>query len=83
MKNRLAAIILLGLSGTAVACPEALSFEKRVLAGDVVVNLCERYAGQVVVVNTASKCGYTPQYDGLGALYRKYGERGLVVLGQR
>ena len=41
-----------------------------------------QYKGQVlVIVNTASKCGFTPQYAGLEALYKEYKDRGVVVLG--
>jgi glutathione peroxidase len=72
---------LLG-SGLAMACPETLNFDNRVLAGDEVVNLCERYSVKVLlVVNTANKCAFTPQYNGLEALYRKYKDQGLEVLG--
>lgn len=46
------------------------------------MNLCEAYAGKVVlIVNTASKCAFMSQYEGLEALYETYKERGLVVLG--
>ena len=63
-----------------MACP-ALLDRKMDSIFDKPQSLCE-YAGKVVlVVNTASQCGYTPQYDGLEALYRKYKSRGLVVLG--
>jgi len=63
-------------------CPASLDFQIRPLASDQPESLCQRYAGKVLlVVNTASKCGFTPQYDGLEALYHRYRERGLVVLG--
>lgn len=54
----------------------------RKLAGSEVVNLCHAYSGKVLlVVNTASKCGYTPQYDGLEKLHETYKKQGFAVLG--
>lgn len=42
----------------------------------------QQYEGKtIIVVNTASKCGFTPQYEGLEKLYKKYKDRGLVILG--
>ncbi|HXJ53872.1 MAG TPA: glutathione peroxidase [Burkholderiales bacterium] len=62
------------------ACPALLDRNMTTLL-DQPQSLCE-YAGSVLlVVNTASECGYTPQYEGLEELYRKYKARGLVVLG--
>lgn len=66
----------------AVAGEGLLDREFRVLAGKDTVNLGQAYGGRVLlVVNTASKCGFTPQYEGLEALHAKYGERGFAVLG--
>jgi glutathione peroxidase len=49
---------------------------------DGTVTTFGRFAGKtVLVVNVASKCGFTPQYAGLEALYRRYADEGLVVLG--
>ena len=62
------------------ACPTLLDHNVQTL-DERAQSLCQ-YAGKVLlVVNTASQCGYTPQYEGLEALYRKYKAKGLVVLG--
>jgi glutathione peroxidase len=79
--------LTLGLLGAIAAnaeetCAPALDFSVRPLAGNEPVRLCEAYRGKVVmVVNTASKCAFTPQYEKLEALYAKYKDRGFVVLG--
>ena len=60
--------------------PQLSDFKATTIDGDV--QSLEAYAGQVVlVVNTASQCGFTPQFEGLEQLYRQYGDQGLVVLG--
>ncbi|MEO8487262.1 MAG: glutathione peroxidase [Betaproteobacteria bacterium] len=65
----------------AAACPPVLDHSYQRLQGGQTESLCA-YRGKVVlVVNTASYCGYTHQYEGLEALYRTYKDRGLVVVG--
>lgn len=82
MRILLITLMLITYQASAGECPGTLMFEKRQLAGDSKINLCEAYLGKVVlIVNTASKCGFTYQYDGLEQLYRNYKKSGLVVLG--
>jgi glutathione peroxidase len=65
----------------AASCPALLDRSVPRLQDEKPQNLCQ-YAGKVVlVVNTASYCGFTPQYKGLEALYKRFQPRGLVVLG--
>jgi glutathione peroxidase len=65
----------------AAACPPLLNKTFPRLQDEKPQSLCQ-YAGQVIlVVNTASYCGFTKQYKGLEALYARYKDKGLVVLG--
>ncbi|WLI89019.1 glutathione peroxidase [Massilia sp. R2A-15] len=65
----------------AASCPAILHQTFNRLQDEAPQDLCQ-YSGKVVlVVNTASYCGYTKQYEGLEKLYAKYNKQGLVVLG--
>jgi glutathione peroxidase len=76
----LAAVLAVLALPAAAACPALLDQKVNTLQGKP-ADLCQ-YAGKVLlVVNTASYCGYTNQYQGLESLYQKYKDRGLVVLG--
>jgi glutathione peroxidase len=82
------AIVLAALAWTAApatasaaTCPALLNRQMPRLQDEKPQDLCQHAGKVVVVVNTASFCGYTPQYKGLEALQRRYAPRGLVVLG--
>jgi len=67
-------------SAADLPCP-ALLDQKFANLMDEPVSLCQFSGKALLVVNTASECGYTPQYDGLEKLYRRYRDKGFVVLG--
>ncbi len=82
MRVILGTLFAMAITASQVQAADLLDQDFRRLAADEVVNLSETYSGKVVlVVNTASKCGNTPQYEGLEALYQEHSEDGLVVLG--
>jgi glutathione peroxidase len=67
---------------TADDCPDYFNHDVKKLRSDETINLCETVKGKaVLVVNTASHCGFTPQFKGLEALHQEYRDKGLVVLG--
>lgn len=75
------ATMLTPAAASAEECPALLNHKFNRLQDDSPQNLCQ-YAGKVtLVVNTASYCGFTSQYEGLEKLYATYKDKGLVVLG--
>ncbi len=80
------AAIVWGIAGAAAAqppttCPSILDHRFNRLQDDALQNLCAHAGSAVLVVNTASYCGFTGQYEGLERLHAKYASKGLVVLG--
>ncbi|MFK7830341.1 MAG: glutathione peroxidase [Congregibacter sp.] len=76
--------LTLGVSSLAAdaSCPDYLDHSMRRLHSQEEVNLCAVADGKpVLIVNTASHCGFTPQFKGLESLHQAYKDRGLVVLG--
>jgi glutathione peroxidase len=67
-------------SATESLCPAILDHKFANLM-DEPVSLCQFSGKVLLIVNTASECGYTPQYEGLEKLYRRYRDKGFVVLG--
>lgn len=80
---RLLGVAMVGLvSAAASACPDYMKGEYRKLHSKEMVNVCELMENKaVLVVNTASHCGFTSQFKGLEALHKKYKDQGLVVVG--
>ena len=64
----------------AQSCPPLLQHQFKTLQGEV-FDLCKHAGKPILVVNTASKCGFTPQFTQLEQLYTKYKSRGLLVIG--
>ena len=80
--ERVVLVLFFGLPGLVWACPAFLDTELRKLHSSDSVNLCDAYGGQpMLVVNTASRCGYTGQFEGLEELHQRYKDDGLAVVG--
>jgi glutathione peroxidase len=85
MLNILLAIAMTICSGAALAedsCPALLNYTLPKLHSKEQINLCQQFKGKpLLIVNTASHCGFTRQFKGLEQLNQKYRERGLAVIG--
>lgn len=75
-------VLMIAFSAFDASAGGLLDVTYRPLAGKTPVELDKAYGGKVLlVVNTASKCGFTPQYEGLEAMHQKYSAQGFAVLG--
>lgn len=74
-----AALFVVPLVASA-ACPALLNHQMKTLDGKP-LDLCQFQDRPILIVNTASKCGFTPQFEKLEGLYKQYKDKGLVVIG--
>ena len=82
MKSLIVLLAMLASAASWSSCPEYLDTTMRKLHSSEELNFCESFADRpMLIVNTASHCGFTPQFNGLEALHKKYGDKGLVVVG--
>jgi glutathione peroxidase len=76
----LSTILLTATAMANAACSELYNHQFTTLQGEK-INLCDYQDKPILVVNTASKCGFTPQFESLEGLYSKYKDKGLLVIG--
>ena len=75
-------LMAIGTAAMAASCPPLLEGQLPKLRAKESIDLCQRFAGKpLVIVNTASFCGFAPQFKGLEALYQRYKGDGLEVIG--
>lgn len=82
MKKTLLGCCFVLASSIASACPDMFNVSMRQLHSSQMVDLCQLVDNKaILIVNTASHCGFTPQFKGLEKLHQQYRDKGLVVIG--
>lgn len=77
---RMLILMMFPMFSFAGECPKLLNHQFKTLQGDT-INLCNYQDKPILVVNTASKCGFTPQFEKLEEMYSRYKDKGLLVIG--
>ena len=80
MRFLIGVLFMLATNAFAADCPTLLNHQFKTLQGNT-INLCDYRGKPILVVNTASKCGFTPQFEKLEGLYGRYKDNGLLVIG--